>query len=539
MMNKAKMIAIIATTINALVGSALVLTPAETTIDTADNSGYELSFDVTLVPTDNAYAFLQEDADNKIIEQLYKDNDGNIVTAVRGIEKELEISNEIKAPAEEKVPGVVAEDTTVAEVPVADVPTVETEVIASDITEEAETANIPITATVTETEPFVMVIPADTDTDITFDIVDNGSSYVYDTIEEYLLEEEIEISTPVSPVEDEDNDDDDDDNNDDIYAHDNNGYYYGSNLDRALKWEKPFDSADYDEMQREIGIIPSSIVDKLIDGGLTITINTDENIGMPDTGGYCTATCNKGEQVGADPVNYDFTFKRDFEGEIHVLDEPYRIKHAIIHEMGHAVATYSSIFTIDSKGFPCPTPADETEEWIDLYNSEARTSGVCEYACSNPAEYFADSFKLYVIGSDRFRNNAPGTYDYVDRIVTDMMGTDGDKFTVHCTPEMYFYPPSHHLFYNYIPVDAENVDEDTEVMDNKADMDLAEETVDSENAEENTAEENTIEETIAEENDETDTTEDPADTIENTIENSYYVDDVNEFLDMQDAEDAA
>ena len=77
-----------------------------------------------------------------------------------------------------------------------------------------------------------------------------------------------------------------------------------------------------------------------------------------------------------------------------------------LHEFGH--------FLDGQLGFP--------EEHEELFQAEARVSGLRPYAKTNAREYFADCFAFWVVNSgdgqrtERFRNAAPQTWTYLERL---------------------------------------------------------------------------------------------------------------------------
>ncbi|MCF0110936.1 MAG: hypothetical protein HUJ58_03480 [Erysipelotrichaceae bacterium] len=104
-----------------------------------------------------------------------------------------------------------------------------------------------------------------------------------------------------------------------------------------------------------------------------------------------------------------------FTGEFNTRTKTITIKNTmgvVYHELGHFVAYYGGRL-------------DRTIEFADIYEEEKElyTASNKAYVCSSPAEYFAESYKDYVENATSLRNKRPRTFEYMERVVGNLITT--------------------------------------------------------------------------------------------------------------------
>lgn len=98
------------------------------------------------------------------------------------------------------------------------------------------------------------------------------------------------------------------------------------------------------------------------------------------------------------------------EKKIEIEDREKAIKNALIHEIGHALdgAFYESHST--------------KEDFVSIFNEENQNiknlQGVNKNDLLNPMEYFAESFKQYIMNKESLQKVAPKTYSYMENFIT-------------------------------------------------------------------------------------------------------------------------
>ena len=95
------------------------------------------------------------------------------------------------------------------------------------------------------------------------------------------------------------------------------------------------------------------------------------------------------------------------------LNDKYA-EEAIGHEMGH----YVDIVLLGSDDWP-PSFSDE---FNSIYESEKETFR-SNYPKSDPSEYFAETFGLYIEYAADLKKDFPKTYEYMDRLISPFGGT--------------------------------------------------------------------------------------------------------------------
>lgn len=84
------------------------------------------------------------------------------------------------------------------------------------------------------------------------------------------------------------------------------------------------------------------------------------------------------------------------------------------HEIGHLLDMYYQK-THDG------TYASKSEEFTNIYGLEKYSQDSEDaYNNSDETEYFASSYALYILAPDNLKEHSPKTYDYIDRIATEM-----------------------------------------------------------------------------------------------------------------------
>lgn len=97
-----------------------------------------------------------------------------------------------------------------------------------------------------------------------------------------------------------------------------------------------------------------------------------------------------------------FTDTLDVEGRIDYNNRIITIKNrkSLLHEIGHYV------------DFKCNRISD-TDNFIKIYNQEKYNTYENEYNISSNREYFAESFKNYILYENKVKHKTPKTYEYI------------------------------------------------------------------------------------------------------------------------------
>ena len=110
----------------------------------------------------------------------------------------------------------------------------------------------------------------------------------------------------------------------------------------------------------------------------------------------------------------EFKPMSDFSGYFSVKEHKITLKRpgsTIYHELGHFLAWISG-------------NADTTTEWTNIYNAEKGFVTIANkyYVTKNASEYFAESYKDYVLNNNYLKSNRPRTYDYISGCLTNVEG---------------------------------------------------------------------------------------------------------------------
>ena len=91
------------------------------------------------------------------------------------------------------------------------------------------------------------------------------------------------------------------------------------------------------------------------------------------------------------------------EGNVNYIDK------ATIHEVGHAVDLFCGEQNYVSL----------EDEWEDIYKAESHTA-TSSYYKANPQEYFADSFRRFILNPKQLKKSSPKTYTYISEAVSEL-----------------------------------------------------------------------------------------------------------------------
>ena len=84
------------------------------------------------------------------------------------------------------------------------------------------------------------------------------------------------------------------------------------------------------------------------------------------------------------------------------------------HEIGHLLDMY--YYDNHDNAY-----ASKSEEFVNIYNLEKYSQDSEDaYNNSDSTEYFASSYALYILALDNLKEHSPKTYDYIDRIASEM-----------------------------------------------------------------------------------------------------------------------
>lgn len=209
--------------------------------------------------------------------------------------------------------------------------------------------------------------------------------------------------------------------------------YNGSySLADVIDWQNGYDGDVDEAIQVSLGSVPTIVMDRLIENGLVIHVQRDSDF-YSAVDRQTMAYAFKGGFLG-DLVDYDLeaktgTCKKEMFTEIFIIYNPDYVRQSMCHEIGHLVSGFGSEeLDYTNAIIPIMLDWDDTDEFKNIYHSEASGSGVREYGCSSACEYFAEAFQTYCLDSD-FRDRAPRTAEYFDRVIDSLYDWD-DEITV-------------------------------------------------------------------------------------------------------------
>ena len=85
----------------------------------------------------------------------------------------------------------------------------------------------------------------------------------------------------------------------------------------------------------------------------------------------------------------------------------------------------------DFNGCPSVNHADTRAEWKNIYAKEKGlvTSFNKAYVTKNASEYFAESYRDYVLNKNALRSSRPLTFQYIEKALSDLHGMPESRFT--------------------------------------------------------------------------------------------------------------
>lgn len=107
-------------------------------------------------------------------------------------------------------------------------------------------------------------------------------------------------------------------------------------------------------------------------------------------------------ELSKDGFIFGFTDNLDVGGQIDYNNKIISIKvnNTVLHEVGHYV------------DYKCGRISD-TEEFRKVFDSEKYNIHETEYNISSNREYFAESFKNYILYENKVKHRTPKTYEYI------------------------------------------------------------------------------------------------------------------------------
>ena len=84
----------------------------------------------------------------------------------------------------------------------------------------------------------------------------------------------------------------------------------------------------------------------------------------------------------------------------------------------------------DFNGCPSVNHADTRAEWKNIYAKEKRlvTSFNKAYVTQNASEYFAESYRDYVLNKNTLRSSRPLTFQYIEKALSDLHDMPESRF---------------------------------------------------------------------------------------------------------------
>ncbi len=89
-----------------------------------------------------------------------------------------------------------------------------------------------------------------------------------------------------------------------------------------------------------------------------------------------------------------------YRTRIYLQNNSFSIDFCTIHEIGHALDFIQNFISY-------------SEEWINIYEKEAKNSGLATYFTSSSSEYFAETFQSCFLSPEIVKENAPLSYEFM------------------------------------------------------------------------------------------------------------------------------
>ena len=173
--------------------------------------------------------------------------------------------------------------------------------------------------------------------------------------------------------------------------------YHKSNAGRLYCVDGSPSNLSLHEMDKYMDNIPDKVYTRIQEGNWNITLQSDEIRLDSDADNPYT---QNGIYAG---MCY-------FETHcIYIHADTSSIKISVLHEVGHAI----------DEEFGTISDGDEFKQIYDKEKGKFVTldGSSVEHACSNPAEYFAESFNIYFTNPTLLRICTPQTYLFLDKFV--------------------------------------------------------------------------------------------------------------------------
>ena len=93
-----------------------------------------------------------------------------------------------------------------------------------------------------------------------------------------------------------------------------------------------------------------------------------------------------------------------YRARIYLQNNSFSIDYCTIHEIGHALDFIQNFISY-------------SEEWTEIYEKEAKNSGLAKYFTSSSSEYFAETFQSCFLSPDKVKEKAPLSYEYMMKFI--------------------------------------------------------------------------------------------------------------------------
>lgn len=142
-----------------------------------------------------------------------------------------------------------------------------------------------------------------------------------------------------------------------------------------------------DQVHEKLELLPQKIIETLNDNGWMVIL-TPRNL----------------EDVYESGVQNTVGLTIYYHSRIYLQNNEFSIDYCTIHEIGHALDFINNFISSD-------------EDWKLIYETEAKDSGLDSYFTSSSSEYFSEMFQSYFINPELMKENAPLSYEYMDKFV--------------------------------------------------------------------------------------------------------------------------
>ncbi|MGU8834400.1 anthrax toxin lethal factor-related metalloendopeptidase [Clostridium perfringens] len=168
-------------------------------------------------------------------------------------------------------------------------------------------------------------------------------------------------------------------------------------LTDIIKKDGKVTSSDINLLKKNLYELPNNILDRLKRGGFKIILTSR------DIKEYYPELSSNRVSGYFDPMKRTIYISNFVEGNVNYIDK------ATIHEVGHAVDLFCGEQNYVSL----------EDEWDDIYKAESHTA-TSSYYKANPQEYFADSFRRFILNPKQLKKSSPKTYTYISEAVSEL-----------------------------------------------------------------------------------------------------------------------